>query len=176
MCELSLLGRKSPTWSQTCIYLCVWDSPSAFAGTRGAGLCLNLRKGSRLTLGGRLGFRGRGPSGGRGLLSGVTSPVGLGWGCRLRGGGAEEAEARMEGWGGPWTRLGLGNLNCRLSPICFTFLELGVGVLGFAPGFGGVHCGVAPLAALEGAGRSGLGRRPGPGEAMVGDGAVGDSR
>lgn len=153
----------------------VWDSPSVFAGPRGAGLWLNLRKGSRLTLGGRLGFRGRGPSGGRGLLSGVTSPGGLCWSCRLNGGGAEEAEVRAEGWGGPGARLRMGNLGliCRMSPICFTFLEFGLGRLGLAPLGCGDHWGGLALAGMEVAGGSGLGRRPGPGEAIVGDGEVG---
>lgn len=76
------------------------------------------------------------------------------------------------------TKLGLGNmpLLCRMSPICFTLLELGMEMFGFPPGSGGVHGGRAPLAAMDGASGSGLGRRPRPGDAIVGDGADGDSR
>lgn len=68
-------------------------------------------------------------------------------------------------------------LFCWASTICFTLLTPGNGIPGLAPGCGGgVHCGGAPLAAREGAGGSGLGRRPGPGEAIGGEGMVGDSR
>lgn len=61
------------------------EEPSLFLGPGRAGPRLNLRKGSRLTLGGRLGFKGCRPSGGSGFLSGVTSSAIL---CRggCRGG------------------------------------------------------------------------------------------
>lgn len=63
--------------------------PSLFLGAGRAGPRFSLRKGSRLTLGGRLCFEGMRPSGGSGLLSGVTSPALLCRGCCRSGRGVE---------------------------------------------------------------------------------------
>lgn len=60
-------------------------------------------------MGGRLGFKGRGPSGGRGLLSGVTSPVLLCRGCCWSGRGVEVVAGAGAGAGtGTGTGTGIG--------------------------------------------------------------------
>lgn len=158
----------------------MWDSPPGLVGSGGTGRCLNLRKGSRLTFGGRLGFKGRGPSGGKGLLSGVTSPVPLCWGCR-RGGRLPEVVAGVGAWGGAGAGLGPGGLGClailvcSISPVCFTLLKFGGWMAGLTPGCGGVHGEEVLLDEREVAAGSILGNRPGPGPAIGGEGTVGDS-
>lgn len=137
-------------------------SPSRFLGPGRAGARLNLMKGSRLTKGGRLGFRGCGPSrGGRGRLRGITSPALL-WRGWFRSGWG------VEGAAGEGTGLGIGLLLwclwciiiilfCSISPVCFTLLLSGGWTSPRYAGLGGRRGGTAVLREGDGVISSALG-------------------
>lgn len=152
--------------------------PSFFLGPGRAGPRLDLRKGSRLTLGGRLGFKGWGPSGGRGLLSGVTSPALLCRGC-CRSGTGVEVGAGAEATAGAGAGVGLGAggfwclsiMFCSISPVCLTFPGSPGWVDALTPGYGGGR----GKEGLEAAIGSTLGNLTRPGLAIGGGGTVGDS-
>ena len=156
------------------------DSLSCFLGAGSAGPRLNFLKGSRLTLGGRLGFKGRGPSGGRRFLSGITSPVLLCRGCWRSGGGVEE-------WAGEWAWAGaraglmpggfwvLSIMFCSISPVCFTLVVSAGWIDGLIPGFRGGRGKAADLEGMGAAIGSALGNLIIPGPAIEDERTVGDS-
>lgn len=163
-----------------CERISLRDSPSRFLGSGRGGPCLNLRKGSRLTLGGRLGFKGRGPSGGRGLLSGVTSPALLCRGC-CRSGSGVEAVAGAGAWAGAGAGLVPGSfcclsiMFCSISPVCLTLLVSAGWMHGLTPGLGGGRGEEAGLEGMEVAIGSAFGNLTRPGPAIGGERTVGDS-
>lgn len=184
MSRFVFIYKLNPTLLHVSEWLIPRNSPSCFLGAGSAGPRLNFLKGSRLTLGGRLGFKGRGPSGGRCFLSGVTSPVLLCRGCWRSGGGVEE-------WAGEWAWAGAGAgaraglmpgclwfhiiLFCSISPVCFTLVVSAGWMDGLTPGFGG---GRGKAACLEGMGAaigSALENLIMPGPAIADGSTVGDS-
>lgn len=119
------------------------DSPSLLLGAGNAGPGApraTLRKGSRLTYGGRFGFKGWGPSGGRGFLSGVTSPVLLCLACCRNGTGVEAWACAGDAGGGGLKAAGFWCLIimfCSISPVCLTLFESGDCMDALMPEFGG---------------------------------------
>lgn len=105
------------------------DSPSCCLLSGREDPRLKRKNGFRFTVGGRLGFKGRAPSGGRGLRSGVTSAEVFCRGC-CRGVGDRVAAGVRAGDGGRFGPGGgallpggfccLSIRFCSISPVCLT--------------------------------------------------------
>lgn len=136
----------------------VTDSPSRCLWSGREDPRLNRKNGLRSTFGGRLGFKGRAPSGGRGLLNGVTSSEVFDRGCS-RGEGERAAaglRAGDAGWFVPGSRgLVPGGLSikfCSISPVCLTLLASAGWSWspGLSPGLGGNRGKETGLAGMDG--------------------------
>lgn len=156
------------------------DSPSCCLWSGREYPRLNRKNGFRFTTGGRLGFKGRAPSGGRGLRSGVT------WAevfCRFLGqvvgdGAAAGLGAGDRGRFGPGIRAlvpgspgCLGIAFCSRSPICLTLTSAGWGS-GLIKGGRGKETG---LEGMDGIGGVPIGILTGLRPAIGGEKGVGDS-
>lgn len=130
-------------------------------------------KGSRFTCGGLFGFKGTGPSGGRGLLSGVTSPVLLCLVCCCWGTGGVGGVGAGAGLapGGLWCR---SIMFCSISPVCLILLLSAVWSDVLTPGIGGGLGDGDCFEGNEAAIGSALGSLPRPGLG-IGGGTVGES-
>lgn len=160
------------------------DSPSRCLWSGREDPRLKRKKGFRFTLGGRLGFKGRAPSGGRGLRSGLTSAEVFCRGCcRGVGDGAAAGVGAGEGGcfgpgAGPLLPGGFGCRSmkfCNISPVCLTLLASPGGRPALIPGWRGGRGKEAARAGTDGLAGSPTGGLSGPRPAMGGDRGVGDS-
>lgn len=156
------------------------DSPSRCLWTGSEDPRLKRKNGLRFTLGGRLGFKGRAPSGGRGLRSGVTSAVGLCRGCcRGVGDGVRAGPGPGPGPGGrALLPRGFGCLSikfCSISPVCLTLLVSAGWGEALSPGLRGDRGKEAGLTGMDEVAGSPTGSLSGPGPPAGGERTVGDS-
>lgn len=172
----SMRTRRNVVTDQDSPWLCLW---SGREDPR-----LKRRNGLRLTIGGRLGFKGRAPSGGRGLRSGVTSADVFCRGCcrGLGDGVGAGVRAGDGGWlgpgAGPLPPGGFGCFSfkfCSISPACLTLLASADWRPALIPGLRGGRGKDAGLAGMDGIVGSPIGSLSGPGPGSGGERTVGGS-